>query len=108
MTVWGKGLSAISCASLIENLVDKQFVHHHQTSKKLVAKRDGGPSNKVKTFGGQTVGGGCNHELNFVCSIKRKNNDYSKGMQMCMFAKNRIFDEKKIHVEKNDIKMRDR
>ena len=61
MTVWGKGLSAISCASLIENLVDKQFVHHHQTSI-LVAKRDGGPSNKVKTFIGQTVGGGYNHE----------------------------------------------
>ena len=33
------------------------------------AMHDGGPSNKVKTFGGQTVGGESNHETKFLLLI---------------------------------------
>ena len=62
-TVWANGLSTTSCDSLIDKPVDTLFVHHHQTSTKLVAKRDGGSTNKPKTFGGPTMGEESNHEL---------------------------------------------
>jgi len=61
-TVWADGLSTISCDSLIEKLLDKLLVCHHQTSTKWVANHYGGPCNKVEMFGGQTVGGESNRE----------------------------------------------
>ena len=62
----GERFSTISCNSLIEKLVDTLFVHHHQTSTKWGAKRDGGSSNKVETIGGPTVGGESNHESKYT------------------------------------------
>jgi len=57
-------------------LVDKLFIHHLSTTTKRGAMREGGPSNKVKTFGGQTVGGGCNQESLSTVRKRLKNIDW--------------------------------
>ena len=53
--------------------MDKQFVHHHQTSTKLVEKHDGGSSNKVETFGGPTMGGESNNKSTRMPKVYNKN-----------------------------------